>query len=148
MTSFVRRGISGPTLAGAACMLLAWGCCAPAQAGCSHLVSSRLDRAPLPSFLQGTMSDQARGPARPEVPSGLPQAPAPCRGALCSGSPAVPAVPAGVIRIGGDLWAVCAPMPDSASPGLTFLASTAGDLRPIGRPAAIFHPPRPALSPA
>jgi hypothetical protein len=127
-------------------MLLAWSWCAPARASCSHLVNSRTDHALLPSFLQGTNSDQAGGPAGPMVPNDPPQAPRRCQGALCSGSPAVPAAPSGLIRIGGDLWALSAAMPGSALPGPTVLACTTSDLRPIGRAVAIFHPPRHILS--
>jgi hypothetical protein len=130
---------------GAVWPLLVWVALAPAEvrAGCSHLVTSRADRAPtrLPSILQGSPNDRA-GATGPILPLPGPAPSGPCRGAWCDDAPTAPAVPAGAVRIRAESWAwhAAAPVLDpTISPRLPAETAT---LRASHRAGAIFRPPR------
>ena len=124
--------------------LLALGITAPpgAQAGCSHLVTSRADRQRASMPAVSWLRDLAVAPDPPPVPEG----PRPCTGAFCSGQPAAPAVPAGVADARVGSWAWCPAIPGSAATGASFLSLETNDPRPLHRWIAVFRPPRPLPS--
>jgi hypothetical protein len=121
-------------------MLPALGLLAPsaARAGCSHLVTSRLDAARRAS-LDGSLVRDLAGPSNPLPP---PSPHRPCSGAWCSGQPAVPPVAPGTFdgRLGS--WAWHAPGPDEDSTAPSYLVAETPVLSLLRRVTEVFHPPR------
>jgi hypothetical protein len=109
-----------------------------AEAGCSHLVTSRTDRHESSALTESLLHDLAA----PSDPLPVPSRPRPCSGAFCSGQPAVPTVPVGVTDGRIASWAWFASMPESAltSPTFLFLETIAPD--PMHRAIVVFRPPR------
>jgi hypothetical protein len=124
--------------------LLVAGIIAPtvAEAGCSHLVTSRTDSERLSSPLEPLI----HGLSGPSEERPLPPLPRPCSGALCSGQPAAPAVPAAVFDEPLDSWAWNASVLDLALNAASFPSTETSDLHPRHRAIAVFHPPRPLPS--
>jgi hypothetical protein len=136
----------GPLPAGAVLTLLALAMFAPgvAEAGCSHLVTSRADSERLSSLIEPlihNLAGQSEG-----IP--IPPSPRPCSGGLCSGQPAAPAVPATVIDRQLDSWAWNAPVPGCVLTGASFLSTETSDLHPTCQAIAVFRPPPPLLESA
>ena len=132
------------TRAGVVRSLLVLALFAPraAEAGCSHLVTSRLDSVGFLSTL-GQSIDDGAGQYQ-ELPA--PALPRPCSGAFCSGQPAAPAVPAGALNVELDSWAWNAGVSAWASADTSsFLYHHTGDVHPARPTIAVFHPP-PRLS--
>ncbi len=129
----------GSVPAGVAPALLVLAVLAPAvaEAGCSHLVTSRADSERLSSLIDPLIHEPSdRSGERPASPS-----PRPCSGAFCSGQPATPAVPAMAYDGQFDSWAWDASVPALAPIAATFLPAESSDLHPMHRAIAIFHPP-------
>ena len=144
MTTFSDSRRWAHVSAGAVLLCLAWVLCAPAdaRAGCSHLVTSRTNRALLSSFLQDEVLYPGDAAATPSLPRSMPGSPSPCRGAWCSGGPTVPALPAATLSIRAPLWAWCESMPGPTSTSPSRLIEETADFRPLHRVIAVFHPPR------
>ena len=121
--------------------LLAMSLLAPsrAEAGCSHLVSSRSDAMRLSSLIDPLIHDLTA----PSEDGPAPPSPRPCSGALCSGQPAAPAAPAAALDAPLDSWAWDGPIPGRAlAVGSPFLSAETGSVHPTRRATAVFHPPR------
>ncbi len=118
--------------------------CAPAtvRAGCSHLVTSRIDSARLPSILSIVVGDHVQ----PMEERSLPQPPRPCSGAFCSGQPATPAVPAGWLGLTVDAWVWCPANLCTFSMSYALVSTENAVARPILQGSGVFHPPRNILS--
>jgi hypothetical protein len=125
--------------------LLALDLLAPsgAQAGCSHLVTSRAHRHEVAALTESLIHDLAV----PSSPLPEPSGRRPCSGMSCSGQPAVPAVPAGMTDGRIDSWAWCSAIPGSAPTVLSILSWATIAPQPMHSMIAVFWPPRP-LSPA
>jgi hypothetical protein len=144
MTRLFRFGKLVSLPAVAVMSLLASALIAPpaAQAGCSHVVTSRTTPGRIPSLIAPSIHDPAGGVARPYEPLTVPPLPRHCSGALCSPQPAAPAVPAGVFDGQVSSWAWCALMPGLIPPDSFSLASETSELHTVRRRNAVFHPPR------
>ena len=144
MTRFSRFGKRVFLPTGAVMSLLASALLAPpaAQAGCSHLVTSRTNPGQIPSLIAPLILDRAGGVAGPSEPLPVPPLPRPCSGAWCSQQPTAPAVPAGVSDGRPSSWAWCASIPGWSPPDSFFLASETSSLHTVRRGNAVFHPPR------
>jgi len=109
-----------------------------AQAGCSHLVTSRADRFGVSGLTESLIRDLADR----SNPDPTPSHPRPCSGAFCSGQPASPTVPAGVTDGQNGNWALCWPSSSSTVAVASFRAVGTTSLRPVHRETGVFHPPR------
>jgi hypothetical protein len=126
--------------------LLALAMFAPgvAEAGCSHLVTSRADSERLSSLIEPLIHDLAgQSEGHP-----VPPLPRPCSGGLCSGQPAAPAAPATVIDSPLDSWAWNGPGPGCALTGASLHSTETSDLHPTCQAIAVFRPPPPLLQSA
>ncbi len=130
--------------AGAFFLLVAWVLLASpsARGGCAHLVTSRTERALLPSLLLEVNPDGGIGAAGPDLPRPMPRSPRPCQGSWCDDHPSVPAAPAGTRSDLTPSWAWYAAMPDPASTPPSRFIDLAARPGPVHRAIAIFHPPR------
>jgi hypothetical protein len=126
--------------AGAVVAFLAWALFAPpvAEAGCSHLITSRADRRESSALAGSLMHDLATS----SDPLPEPSRPRPCSGAFCSGEPAVPAVPAKVFDGVRDSSAFLTAVAGLLVSGDSFLSAKRGAVHPTRRTIAVFHPPR------
>jgi hypothetical protein len=126
--------------AGAVAAFLAWALFAPpiAEAGCSHIVTSRADRHESSAVAESLMHILAAS----SDPLPEPSRPRPCSGAFCTGEPAVPAVPAKVFDGARDSSAVLTAVPGLVVSGDSFLPAEKGTVDPTRRSIAVFHPPR------
>ncbi len=134
-------------LAGALLLALAYGVVASgtAQAGCSHPVTSELDRRiaafdRLDDLITGGTPAIARG-ERGRSPGSPPTHPRPCDGPGCSGSVPRPPSTASPIADGLDRWLALGRMPalDAAPTGRLVPADSPA--RPAGHAPSVFHPP-------
>ena len=130
---------------GAALSLLVLVLLAPsvAEAGCSHLVTSKADAQSQASLI-GSLIRDLGGPTDPApVPPGR----QPCSGSWCSGHPAVPTVPPGTFEGRLGTWAWCGPIGQDLAVNPSLLGTVSHNPRPLHRGNEVFHPPRP-ISPA
>ena len=114
-----------------------------AEAGCSHDVLSRADRARIDAVLESLTGDLARYLGVPIAPESPPHGRGPCTGAACSGMPGVPpSAPVGVYDARAELWA-CLPA-WNRPPAIGRSPATDGSdlVRPILLADPVFHPPR------
>jgi hypothetical protein len=140
MTRSLRRTrATGLTLA-AVLWLLALGLAAPfaAEAGCSHLVTSRAENARRATLIEPFFAELSGHSERLPVPP----PPRPCAGRWCSGDPAAPTVPSGVSDRGTDFWALAPLDPGRATAATSFTHSEVNTRRAIDSRDSIFHPPR------
>ncbi len=121
-------------------LLLASSLLAPsaAEAGCSHLVTSRLDVGRSSSLIDLLIHDLAGESSG----SPIPVLPRPCSGAFCSGQPAAPVLPAGISDGRLVTWAWHASTSGLALSGDSLLFAETDELRPIRQSLDVFHPPR------
>ena len=136
----LRQLVSFP--AGTAVTLMALALLAPpgAEAGCSHLVTSRTD----PGRLYSAIEDLTFGVAGRSEPLPVPSPPRPCSGSWCTGGdPALPPIPAGVFDHGQlDSWAWCTSHRELDSAALSFISAPTNALCPVRGGTDVFHPPR------
>jgi hypothetical protein len=136
--SFALRQLA-PLLARAALTLLVLAMFAPAvaEAGCSHLVTPRIDSQRFSSIIEPLIDGLAR------QREGLPvlPLPRPCSGALCSGQPAAPAVPSVAIDVPPDSWAWNAPDRRLVLTAASNVSPETRHLHPTRLAIAVFRPP-------
>jgi hypothetical protein len=144
MTRFFNLRRVAPLPAGAFVALWAFVMLAPpgAQAGCSHLVTSRTKPARLSSVVDAMIATPDGGVSNLAEPLSVPPRPRPCTGALCSEQPAAPVHQAGVLDAPGDPWAWCVTIPGSPPASCSFIPSEMSELHPVLGGDAVFHPPR------
>jgi hypothetical protein len=129
---------------GFAVSLLALFVIAPIEArgGCSHLVTSRSQRAQTASLVDAFDIGMSKIDfVRSEAPS-APLNPRPCSGTWCSGQRSAPVTPTGARDRRSEAWAW-----QEALPGSNVFISLAfsvdeDDLRPLQPDGCIFRPPR------
>jgi hypothetical protein len=143
MTSFGTNRLTRLGI-GACLALLIHGLCASqsARAGCSHLVGPGAHRSSeLTRLDPHLLGDDSASPAVDETES-LPGRHFPCSGPSCSDNAPPPASPGVLTTDRLDQWGTLSTLFGFSPiiPRMTRPADAA--LRPIGRPALIFHPPR------
>jgi hypothetical protein len=141
MKQILIPGRPGVRIIGALTWLLTLALFAPAaaRADCSHLVTSKTDRAyqaerQIDLLIRGSSggdpSSEPRSPSRP------------CSGAFCSGQPGVPSVPVGSLERLADSWAYSASISTAKAAASFFIATEGAKESPCRAPSGIFHPPR------
>lgn len=132
------------TLTAAAVMTLLIVVTAPASAvaGCSQHVTSRADRARLPSFMQPVEAGRAEGEYGRPDPLSIPPRPGRCQGAWCDGQPAAPTAPSGALEVRVDGWAWTASNRRLPAHMSALFSPHGCDPRPTRRGSAILRPPR------
>ncbi len=138
------RWVAGPLVVVLALGLVATG---SARAGCSHPVTSDLDRRiaafdRLDELITGGVPAMATAGEPGRIPSDWPR-PRPCDGPGCSGSGPRPgpASSASPVTDGLDQWIALGRAPDDASPISTRLVPERAPARPAGHAPSVFHPP-------
>jgi prepilin-type processing-associated H-X9-DG protein len=108
-----------------------------AQAGCSHLVTSRtdlrLDSSQMDSMIFGSAGRSESLPA--------PRPPAHCCGDWCSSRPSVPTNPPRMLGQAVDPWAWCGSNSSLVPVASFFICEAKAPARPVRRTIAVFHPP-------
>ncbi len=120
--------------------LVCYGVCASrsAQAGCGHLVTSRADRASLPSQIARLTSDSVGRPDSSQAST----PPRPCSGAWCSEQPATPTAPLSSFDSQVDPWAWYNNVLPSITNRDSRLTIDTVPLHAVHEASVVFHPPR------
>ena len=132
--------------AGVNLALLAWLALVPlpAQAGCSHLVTSRGDREATlaSSFLGDFHTEPTFVAADPLRPFEMPNAPRRCPGTWCAETPSAPATPSGTVSDRAELWAWCVTDRTPTVIAFAHLLDRPAELHALHRSMNILRPPR------
>ena len=130
---------------GIAAAILAMALFAPtaAEAGCSHLVTSRADAAGRDALVEPLVRDlgDMGGGGSGSAPR------RPCTGAWCTGQPAVPPAAPGVFEVHLGSWAWCCIISNDPAIACDQLRTQSENPRPSWSGSDVFHPPR-SVAPA